>query len=141
MTACHPGSRHLFLNRPCSQALVWPLGSAFCPLCLHAPPHASTPGIGRCNFCCFLALSPVLGTCLRAGPLDGQHPAEQRLLLVIGGTSEQSNPRRAAAAAKSLQSCPTLCDPIDGSPAGSPVPKILLFCGSEIFSAFPESTK
>jgi len=27
----------------------------------------------------------------------------------------------AAAAAKSLQSCPTLCDPIDGSPPGSPV--------------------
>ena len=31
----------------------------------------------------------------------------------------------AAAAAKSLQSCPTLCDPIDGSPLGSPVPGIL----------------
>ena len=30
-----------------------------------------------------------------------------------------------AAAAKSLQSCPTLCDPIDGSPWGSPVPGIL----------------
>ena len=31
----------------------------------------------------------------------------------------------AAAAAKSLQSCPTLCDPIDGSPPGFPVPEIL----------------
>ena len=31
----------------------------------------------------------------------------------------------AAAAAKSLQSCPTLCDPTDGSPSGSPVPAIL----------------
>ena len=31
----------------------------------------------------------------------------------------------AAAAAKSLQSCPTLCYPIDGSPPGSPVPGIL----------------
>ena len=30
-----------------------------------------------------------------------------------------------AAAAKSLQSCPTLCHPIDGSPPGSPVPGIL----------------
>ena len=30
----------------------------------------------------------------------------------------------AAAAAKSLQSCPTLCDPIDGSPPGFPVPGI-----------------
>ena len=31
----------------------------------------------------------------------------------------------AAAAAASLQSCLTLCDPIDGSPPGSPVPGIL----------------
>jgi len=31
----------------------------------------------------------------------------------------------AAAAAKSIQLCPTLCDPIDGSPPGSPVPGIL----------------
>ena len=30
-----------------------------------------------------------------------------------------------AATAKSLQSCPTMCDPIDGSPPGSPVPEIL----------------
>ena len=30
-----------------------------------------------------------------------------------------------AAAAKSLQSCPTLCDPIEGSPPGSPIPGIL----------------
>ena len=31
----------------------------------------------------------------------------------------------AAAAAKLLQLCPTLCDPTDGSPPGSPVPGIL----------------
>ena len=31
----------------------------------------------------------------------------------------------AAAAAKSLQLCPTRCDPIDGSPPGSPVPGIV----------------
>ena len=34
-------------------------------------------------------------------------------------------PATAAAAAKSRQSCPTLCDPIDGSPPGSAVPGIL----------------
>ena len=34
-------------------------------------------------------------------------------------------PGDGAAAAKSLQSCPTLCDPIDGSPPGSPIPGIL----------------
>ena len=31
----------------------------------------------------------------------------------------------AAAATKSLQSCPTLCDPVDGRPQDSPVPGIL----------------
>ena len=31
----------------------------------------------------------------------------------------------AATAAKTLQSCPTLCNPIDGSPLGSPIPGIL----------------
>ena len=36
-----------------------------------------------------------------------------------------STGKPAAAAAKSLQSCPTLCDAIDGSPLGSPVPGIL----------------
>ena len=37
----------------------------------------------------------------------------------------QTQVNLAAAAAKSLQSCPTLCDPIDGTPPGSPVPGIL----------------
>jgi len=33
--------------------------------------------------------------------------------------------KHAAAAAKPLQSCPTLCNPIDASPPGSPIPGIL----------------
>ena len=40
----------------------------------------------------------------------------------------------AAAAAKSLQSCPALCNPIDGSPPGSPVPGILQ---ARILDPFP----
>ena len=36
-----------------------------------------------------------------------------------------SNEQQSAAAAKSLQSCPTLCDPIDSNTPGSPVPGIL----------------
>ena len=48
----------------------------------------------------------------------------------------------AAAAAKSLQSCPTLCNPIDGSPLGSSVPGILqartLEWGAIAFSENPE---
>ena len=42
-----------------------------------------------------------------------QHHSFQRTLILY------------AATAKSLQSCPTLCDPIDGSPSGFPVPRIL----------------
>ena len=42
-----------------------------------------------------------------------------------GRSGELTHLFAAAAAAKSLQSCPTLCDPIDGSPPGSPIPGIL----------------
>ena len=38
---------------------------------------------------------------------------------------EKAEVETAAAAAKSLQSCPTLCDPRDGTPPGSPIPGIL----------------
>ena len=40
-------------------------------------------------------------------------------------TCSQVLTENTAAAAKSLQSCPTLCDPIDGSPPGSTIPAIL----------------
>ena len=42
-----------------------------------------------------------------------------------GEDVEKREPFYTVAAAKSLQSCLTLCDPIDGSPPGSPVPGIL----------------
>ena len=42
-----------------------------------------------------------------------------------GGTAAEAYPAPSAAAAKSLQSCPTLCNPIDGSPPGSPIPGVL----------------
>ena len=45
--------------------------------------------------------------------------------LILSQTHRQSSIPSAAAAAKSLQSCLTLCDPIDGSPPGFPVPGIL----------------
>ena len=41
------------------------------------------------------------------------------------GRKRLTFPSATAAAAKSLQSCPTLCDPVDSSPPGSPVPGIL----------------
>ena len=51
---------------------------------------------------------------------DGTHEIKTCLLL---GRKAMTN--LAATAAKSLQSCPTLCDPRDGSPPGSPIPGIL----------------
>ena len=47
------------------------------------------------------------------------------IILGILAFSIPSSRRTCISAAKSFQSCPTLCDPIDGSPPGSPVPGIL----------------
>ena len=54
------------------------------------------------------------------------------------------NGQNVAAAAKVLQLCPTLCDPIDGSPTGSPVPGILqarILSGLPFPSTMHESEK
>ena len=69
---------------------------------------------------------------------DGCHSLLQEIFLTQGlnphllygqmdslSLSHLGSPRVIAAAAKSFQSCPILCDPIDGSPPGSPVPGIL----------------
>ena len=45
--------------------------------------------------------------------------------VVMYGYESWTIKKAAAAAAKSLQSCPTLCDPIDGSPPASSIPGIL----------------
>ena len=50
---------------------------------------------------------------------------QRRLTGYSPGDHKESDIPAAAAAAKPLQSCPTLCDPIDGSPPGSPVPGTL----------------
>ena len=65
--------------------------------------------------------------------LGGEDPLEKEMAIhsrtiawKIPWTEEPGRLQSAAAAAaKSLQSCPTLCDPIDGNPPSSPVPGIL----------------
>ena len=54
-------------------------------------------------------------------------PFPDCVVLVVKGRGRESNTNHAAAAAaaKSLQSCPTLCDSTDSSPLGSAVPGIL----------------
>ena len=61
---------------------------------------------------------------------EPSQPEDQtQLSHIAGGFFTTEPPRKPkvhiAAAAKSLQSCPTLCDPIDSSPPGSAVPGIL----------------
>ena len=54
------------------------------------------------------------------------HPEPDILECEVKWTLRSTAVNKAAAtAAKSLQSCPNLCNPIDGSPPGSPVPGIL----------------
>ena len=67
-------------------------------------------------------MSPALaGGFLTSGP-----PGKSQSMLPDNQEGvEGSVVESAAAAAKSLQSCPTLCDPIDVSPPGSPTPGIL----------------
>ena len=55
--------------------------------------------------------------------VDGDYCREIKRRLFLGRKAMTN--LAAAAAAKLLQSCPTLCNPIDGSPPGSPVPGIL----------------
>ena len=81
------------------------------------------------KFSCFkLGSSRKRGLSLHnACPLSIQHyfPLSGRILICIPSTESTKFKYNAATAAKSLQSCLTLCDPIDGSPPGSPVPGIL----------------
>ena len=63
-----------------------------------------------------------------ASPSHGVSPfsfSKKVYLFIFGYAGSMETYTAAVAAAKSLQSCPTLCDPIDGSPPGSPVPGIL----------------
>ena len=75
--------------------------------------HTALPRHPSCPTC---PSAPTLTTCKEpARPVLGSEQVTCDLFLLPP----------AAAAAKSLQSCPTLCDPIDGSPPGSSVPGIL----------------
>ena len=80
------------------------------------PGLGRSPGGGHSN--------PLQYSCL-------ENPHGQRSLAAIVHEITESDSTAplstaaAAAAAKSLQSCPTLCDPIDGGPPGFPVPGIL----------------
>ena len=80
--------------------------------------HSSKASILRCSACFTVQLlHPYMTT--------GKTIALTRQTFVGKVMSLPFNMLPAASAAESLQSCPTLCDPIDGSPPGSPIPGIL----------------
>ena len=96
---CIHVSTELFLN-PCFSAIF-----CFCSCSLGSATHSAV-SILPCLWCLSSRLASV--TIQYRTPHDLIEPTHYP----------------PAAAAKSLQSCPTLCDPIDGSPPGSPVPGI-----------------
>ena len=70
-----------------------------------------------------LLFTLLINSLFFAAPNEGKHGCWN--ILHITSHSPSSQRKGAAAAAKSLQLCATLCDPIDGSPKGSPIPGIL----------------
>ena len=68
-------------------------------------------------------------------------PLNHRVNMKATKDDQFINAAPAAAAAKSLQSCPTPCDPRDGSPPGSPVPGISHWSGLPFPSPVHESVK
>ena len=104
---------NLFINQPVKN-LSFHKGQTVSDVWVVVPPELSTILKGHYSFPCLLgySCSPwlVLGPC-----------GEETVIL----SSAALGMGYAVAAAKSLQSCLTLCDPIDGSPPGSAVPGIL----------------
>ena len=80
------------------------------------PPGSSVHEIFQARIQEWVAITYSRGPCL---PNPGIKPVSLKSPLLVGRSFTP------AAAAKSLQLCPTLCDPIDGSPPGSPGPGIL----------------
>ena len=75
------------------------------------------------NWCFWtVVLEKTLESPLDCKEIQPFNPKGNQSWIFIGRTDAEA---AAAAAAKSLQSCPTLCDPIDSSPPGSSVPGIL----------------
>ena len=96
--------------------------SASCDPMDCSPPGSSVHGIFQARI-----LEWVATPFSRGSSRPGLEPESPALAGRFFTSELPGKPRYhiATATAKSLQSCPTLCDPIDGSPAGSPVPGIL----------------
>ena len=142
------GHSCVFGNVPCPQRPVWP-GVSSSPATLDTKlltwprflgsalqsgglsPQGGSFGEGQEGWQLFLDRSGSLGPGQMLGEEEGSallgrapQPG-RRLSCPIPGRCGPVKTLREGFAAKSFQSCPTLCDPIDGSPPGSSVPGIL----------------
>ena len=86
---------------------------------LRVPQHLQDPAAGICVITLYYILKPARNSSLNTALASKASKSSQLLHSQINRTTAT------AAAAKSHQSCPTLCDPIDGSPTGSSIPGIL----------------
>ena len=111
---------------------LWPHGLQHARLpCPSPTPGAYSNSCPSRQWCHPIISSSVVpfSACPQSFPASGSFPMSQ--FFASGGqsigvsASTSVLPMNAAAAAKLLQSCPTLCNPIDDSPPGSPVPGIL----------------
>ena len=87
-----------------------------------SPPGFPVPGILQARTLEWVAISFSNAW---KGKVKVKSLSRVRLLVTPWTAALQAVLHYLPATAKSLQSCPTLCDPIDGSPPGSPVPGIL----------------
>ena len=105
-----------------SEVLIAQSCSTLCDPMVCSPPGSSVHGIFQTRILEWVAIpSP------RDLPNSGIKPASPALASSFFTTEPLEKPILSGvpAAAKSLQSCPTLCDPTDGSPPGSAIPGIL----------------
>ena len=93
------------------------------------PTQGSNPGLLHCRqilYSLSQSRSPwILEWVAYPFSRESSWPRNRTGVSCIAGDSLPAELPAAAAAAKSLQSCPTLCNPIDSSPPGSPIPGIL----------------
>jgi len=104
-------------------------GPPGCPICCPQwpclPVHSGGTGLWDTELRC------LMGACGHTDPASYTYTTSYRLTHTYNlihspiHTHVEPQTQPHAAAAASLQSCPTLCDPRDGSPPGSPVPGIL----------------
>ena len=96
-----------------------------------SPPGSSVHGIPQARIPEWVAMPSSKGSAWRRDlPNTGIEPLSLRSAALASefftsSATWEAKTDAAAAAAKSLQSCPTLCDPIDGRPPGSSIPGIL----------------